>query len=234
MKLYHGTSEWAAREALSKGLHPRGGGSIDNWKHTVSSNPNGVYLTDTYACHFAMHAMQNHPRLPSEDGGILKRIAVIEIETSNLVQGKLRPDEDAMEQIGRGLDDIAGDMRQRTMFYRAKAAKLNTWEASLKALGTCAYYGPIHPRHFTRIAYFEPKKNRDMALMMMDGSVSTIAFRICGHFHRNYTQWLLGADIKPTDISLIPDEKQQEWLKDVLDNRKGVELVNLREKQKAA
>jgi hypothetical protein len=234
MKLYHGTSEWAAIEALEKGLHPRGNSGIDNWEHTVSSNPRAVYLTDTYACHFAMHAMQHHPRIPSKDGGVLKRIAIIEVETENLVQGKLRPDEDAMEQIGRGLDDVAGDMKERTMFYRAKAAKMNTWEASLRALGTCAYYGPIAPRHFTRIAYFEPKKNRDMALMMMDGSVSTMAFRICGHFHRNYTRWLFGANISPSDISLIPDEKQQQWLRSVLDNRTGVELVDLAGKQKAA
>lgn len=238
MKLYHGTSEWAALEAMEKGLRPRGGGAIDNWEHTVSSNPNAVYLTDTYACHFAMHAMSNHPRLPNENGGILKRIAVIEIETNNLVQGKLRPDEDALEQVGRGLDTVPGDMKERTMHYREKAKKLNTWLISLKALGTCGYYGPIHPRHFTRVALFEPKKNRDMQLMMMDGSVSTMGFRICGHFHKNYMRWLFGEKVEPQDISFeVPTDpnaaKRREWMQKVLDNREGIEIINLAEKRAA-
>ena len=246
MILYHGTSEWAALEVIEHGLKPRGQGGLSNWEHTVESNPDAVYLTSTYACHFALHAMHNHPRLPDKTKRIRKRIAVIEIETANLTQNKLHPDEDALEQAGRKYDNIAGNMVERTRYYRTIARRNPNWEASLEALGTCTYYGPIARRHFRRIAFFEPKSNRQMQMMMMDGQVGVMAFQTCGWMHQAYTRWLFDPTVKPEDIDLwiggmtkggaaeFTDvnlremyEQRKEALQEVLNNRSGIEVITV-------
>lgn len=203
MLLYHGTSEWAAQSALTRGLQPRSMHGMDNWNHTVSSNADAVYLTDTWACHYAINAMLSHPRLPDLETVLRKRIAVLEIETRNLVQNKLHPDEDAMEQNGRDKDGFKGTMHERTLFYRTVAKQSSHWQDSLKLLGTCAYYGPISPRHIKRVAYFQPKINPIMSNVMVNGQVSVPAYKFCGYIHRNCIRWLFGDPITPEDIDVM-------------------------------
>jgi len=60
MLLYHGTSEAALKDILKEGIMPRTlkGQRSGNWRHTVTSNPKAVYLTDTYAAYFALVASE--------------------------------------------------------------------------------------------------------------------------------------------------------------------------------
>jgi hypothetical protein len=232
MLLYHGTSEWALREAniLEKGLQPRGLTGVNNWEHTSASNPEAVYLTNTYACHFATMAWRNAPRIPGAEGKISKRIAVIEIDTSRLTPGRFHPDEDAMEQLGRGRDSFGTDVVARTAVYRALAKNSPDWEKSLNELGTCAYYGTILPRHFTRVAYFDRKSNPAMFHWMIDGVVNVVAFKLCGKMHQSYIKWLFGEPVTPNDVSAFGHVEEEEvaQIQEVLDTRAGVEVVNLR------
>jgi hypothetical protein len=243
MLLYHGTSEWAAVLAADKGIQPRREHGMDNWEHTVSGNPDAVYLTNTYACHFAINAMLNAPRVPDLKTVLRKRIAVIEIETRNLVRGKLHPDEDAMEQFNRGKDDYPFDLKRRTEIYRALVRKSPDWRLSLDVLGTCAYYGPIAPRHITRIAYFKPKANPFMMRAMMDGVVSTAAFKYAGYVHKNCIKWLFGEPVKPRDIdgTMLEEwpegtdpefvkliRERSDGFKQALADRSGIELMEIK------
>ena len=62
MKLYHGTTEKAARAALAEGLCPRcETGDSSNWDDHPSSAEH-VYLTETYAGYFAMAATEGDER----------------------------------------------------------------------------------------------------------------------------------------------------------------------------
>jgi hypothetical protein len=249
MLLYHGTSEWAAEKARTKGIQPRRVHGMTNWDHTIESHRDAVYLTDTYACHYAISAMLNAPRMPDLETILRKRIAVIEINTQNLVQNKLHPDEDAMEQSERKKDSLGHlSMVGRTKIYRTLARKSPEWERSLSLLGTCAYYGPIAPRHITRIAYFKPKMNRIMARVMMDGIVSVQSFKFCGYVHKNCIKWLFGEPVTPEGIDdtmlrelrieqveITPEmqtfldqtRERYEKFKLALEDRSGIELVDL-------
>lgn len=229
MILWHGTSEYAALEAVKHGLQPRRETGETNWDHTVESNPEAVYLTNTYAAHFAICAMHNAPRIPDENTRIRKRIAILEIDTANLVHGRFHPDEDALEQGNRGKDGLSHlDMKARTRYYRNIAKKSEDWQRSLAILGTCAYYGPIAPRHIKRVVFFDPRGNRQIAWWMMDGLVSVMSFRICGHWHRNYVRWLFGEKIVPEDVTYpqtLTDEIRAGF-EEVLANRNGVEIMD--------
>ena len=92
MIIYHGTAERHLKSILQTGIAPRGR-SAGNWKHSVTSNPRAVYLTVSYALHFASNACR-----PKED----KNMLVLEVETDLLNPYLLAPDEDFLEQGTRG------------------------------------------------------------------------------------------------------------------------------------
>ena len=111
MRLYHGTSGRWLPNILRAGLEPRGRKvSRSNWKETVPSNPSCVYFSDCYAPHFAFKAAQENSKAVC---------AVIEIETDRLpAPNLLLPDEDCLEQTGRTVDGIPGDMAARVRRIR--------------------------------------------------------------------------------------------------------------------
>ena len=114
MLLYHGTSEKAWNSIKKSGIRPRGLSKKSNWKHSIESNPDTVYLTDTYPLHFAMSAIR-------QTGDKIDRVAIIEVDT-DLLPGKLVPDEDALEQASRHQNDGLPEtwtMVQRTRYYRS-------------------------------------------------------------------------------------------------------------------
>ena len=236
MLLFHGTSEYAAMQALKVGLRPRGQTGVSNWQ--FESNKDSVYLTDTYACHYALNAKQNGVRIPGPNGKVHNRMAVIEVDTSRLPFTGFRADEDFLAFREAYSDTGAG--KTVTDLVTHHSANLTTeWKLSLKLLGTCSFADTISPRHFTRIALFDVKTNRDMAHAMMDGNVSPMAYKFAGHYHRAYTRWLFGEPVTALDmlglagLETIPDFEKpriEYWEKNILANRAGVEVINLKEK----
>lgn len=232
MLLYHGTSEYAAREAVRIGLRPRRQIGVSNWQH--ESNKDSVYLTSTYACHYALNAKQNGVRIPGPDGKVQNRMAVIEIDTARLPFLGFRADEDflAFREVYSG----AGvNVDVRDVVTKHSNNLTNEWKSSLKFLGTCSYADIISPRHFTRVAFFDPKANREMAFAMMDGNVSPQAYKFAGHYHRAYTRWLFGDPVttmemlgyEGIDPDTFPDIKKRAeyWEQNILNNREGIEII---------
>jgi len=228
MKLYHGTSESRAKRILVEGIKPRHASGKSNWKHSVESNPEAVYLTDAYPMYFA--------NVASKTG---ERWAVIEVDTDRLDESKLHPDEDILEQCGRKYDGLpkTWDMKRRTRHYRKQAINNPNWEKSLEFMGTCGYYDTIPVKAITRVVYFDPKKyDAGMILSLIDCSISLMNYRFCQTQYRARTKWLMGEcdDVKEIMGFVPPAEaltgefgemyrKQTEGWTEMLQNRTGIE-----------
>lgn len=193
MKLYHGTSSSRFARILKQGrLTPRGRRK-GNWSHSVPSHPKAIYLTDAYPAYFAY---QQSARQKHQQGVIL------ELDAALLDEQYLIPDEDVLEQIGRGRDDVPGGMVERTLAYRNQAflafEGTPAWRESLEAMGTVAYYGPegIPLRAITRVAWLDWDR-MDMGILMrcMDTSVSVLNYAVLKERHRATTQWLFGETV---------------------------------------
>ena len=159
MIIYHGTAERHLESIIKNGIKPRGKTKEGNWHHSVTSNPRAVYLTTTYALHFAGNACQMPPKVARE------RMVVLEIETDLLSPFMFAPDEDFLEQATREVDYVIqdqhgnempkwsdskngkGNMIERTMWFRKRALPdfSHLWEKSTEHMGTCCYYGTIEP-----------------------------------------------------------------------------------------
>lgn len=218
MKLYHGTGERAAKLALVEGIKPRGEHGNSNWKRTIESNPNGVYLTDAYPLYFAFNAVK--------DG---ERAAVLEIDTDRLQEFFLVPDEDVLEQAGRRVDGISGSMKQRTRYYRSQQ-KLHiasdTWKKSLEAMGTCTYLGTIPPEAITRVVYVDPKLAPTLVLSATDAMIILANYRFCGPKYRNLTNMLFGNELEPDPLlgttEVTPELlEQQPALRQIVEQRRA-------------
>jgi hypothetical protein len=200
MKLYHGTSGAFLSDILTNGIKPRGAKGTNNWKHTVNSNPKCVYLTDSYAPYFAFNAVQGDARC-----------AVIEVDTDLLNVDNLFPDEDFLEQASRGSDNIAGDMKQRTLHYRKKQFYYNYycnnpegyglttwWEASLRYLGTCAHRGVIPASAITRVVHWPHKLNALLSLIW-DPTICLMNQHVMGDQYRELTRKLFAGEFDTRD-----------------------------------
>lgn len=223
MKLYHGTAKSRLAGILKEGIKPRGK-SDGNWKHSVESNPDFVYLTNAYALYFAGNAVSDNDQL-----------AVIEIDTDLLDTYKLAPDEDWLEQATRkleqpGLAPIDKTMKYRTRWYRRRLKNtLGTgyWEYSLAGLGTCTHYGTVPVRAITRTAVVEP--DTYMRLMLfggLDPTISLMNYKIIGDKYRNTLQWLFDGVEPPEDKwAMLMTDKQRDQYKEVW-SRQGIEVLN--------
>jgi hypothetical protein len=192
MKLYHGTNETVARVALTEGLKPRSMTKASNWKHTVLSHKDMIYLTDTYPLYFALNSIQG-----------TERAAVIEIDTDKLLPWEFMPDEDYLEQATRKTPDdpkTDWDMKKRNRWYRARLQQFSGyWEESLKRLGTCAYHGIIGPQAITRVAFIDYKKQSVLAMRGMDPSISIVNFGLCSKDYQHLIPWLFDGTYEPTE-----------------------------------
>lgn len=188
MKLYHGTNGAWVGNIKRRGLEPRGlRKTRNNWLRVPhQSNHRCVYLTDSYAPYFAFNATRG--RTPA--------CAVVEIDSDRLDEDELFADEDCMEQLGRGKDDVPGNMSERTLWYRDHQFEMSTadgdcWRYSLTALGTCSHRGTISPHAITRIASWPHIPNVWMAFIW-DCSITIINQQILGDRYRALTAKLFG------------------------------------------
>jgi hypothetical protein len=186
MKLYHGTTEVAARSALTRGLLPRAVSKTSNWRRTVQSNAKAVYLTNVYAVYFAVQAA-------NELRAVNKRLAIIEVDTDCLDQAKLVPDEDVLERAMRGKDGLPGSwtIYKRVRYYRSRIKHYaGKFVSSLDTMGTCAYLGVIKPEAFCRIAYIDYKAATVPIWLGADAAVSPQNYKLVGAQHRAVTNWI--------------------------------------------
>lgn len=239
MLLYHGTSAVVAKKALKEGLKPRGHTGKTNWKHSIESNPKGVYLTDIYAGYFAANATVEG------DWGI------IEIDTDKLDPYNLLPDEDFLEQATRGEKSICPKtvrgMVARTRWFRNRLLGFQKyWENSLKDLGTVQYRGVIQPKAFTRVSVFDPRSNGSLSLNILDPSISIVNRLLCSDKYRASTRWLMGEKItvdewmgqfsfgclppSPNGFSIEEATKQ---VREMLDQQQGVKIIYSKEALRA-
>jgi len=187
MKLYHGTSATSARSASTSGLHPRGD-NVGNWEENPSRD-DCVYLTSAYAPYFALCAAAYSNDL----------LGIVEVDTDLLLQDRLLPDEDFLEQATRkGAND---DMQGRTAMFRDNLEYYQEhWENSVKHLGNCAYQDSIPLSAITRIAVIDASKCRMAAMIAADPMISLMNFQLCQIKYTSLTSWFMGDEVEPWKI----------------------------------
>lgn len=218
--LYHGTCASNLERIKRFGLLPRHqSGARGNFAHTVQSNPDAVYLTDAYAWHFA---------------GIAgwERGLILEINAGRLLPPFLCPDEDFLEQATRGAEPSATNgfaprewsMKKRTLHYRKLArANADLAQQSLSGMGTAAYYAPIPWRWVTRYVIIDWEElSPVLCVMAADSSVSVVNHRFLADRHRALTRWFFGDPVSAEELTLIPDEKYVERMREEMRNRSGI------------
>jgi len=212
MKLYHGTNN-AFMPAISvDGIRPRGR-KRGNWQHTVTSNPHAVYLTSAYPWHFAAAAVR--------DGGVG---LILEIDPNELNPVLCCPDEDVLEQAQRGRDDVPGDMKARTLYYR-RIARFNPqhFDTSLRAMGTAAYYGTVPWSAVTRYATLEfDHMHPQWYMRCVDSVPSILSYRVLGHNHEAFTKWIFGDEVSADELFMMSIDRSPETTAALMNDRRGI------------
>lgn len=191
MKLYHGTSETAAKAILAAGeIKPRGR-KKSNWKEHPSKSTY-VYMTTAYALYFGMTAIKDKN----------DRIAVFEIDLDSLDEDNFRPDEDFIEQYSRkNVPDPNVGLKTRTANARKITDKLAyAWEDSLEFMGTMAHCGAIPKSAISRVAIFDPKLVPMISMSALDPAISHLNYKFCGDRYKAITRWLFTGLLRPEDF----------------------------------
>lgn len=199
MLLYHGGDADRLDRILREGLRPRAKTLVkDNWKHSVSSNRQSVYLTTTYAFHFA---------------GMFKRGLIIEVDRAKLDASLLFPDEDVLEQASRGLTSDewpyvpparVKTMVQRTRYYRKMAPTMPGYTGtSLDMMGTVGYYGAIPASAFRRVFVIDwDKVPHILRMQALDTMVSVLNYKVLADQHQALTRYFTLDPVLPHELSL--------------------------------
>ena len=211
--LYHGTRAGLRDDIIKMGLRPRWGRS-GNWKHTVSSNSQAVYLTTSYPVHFALCAARR-----TED------LLILEIRADALDASCVAPDEDFLEQVSRKdpkFANIGKDMKSRTRWFRRRAFSsfAHHWEGSLRGLGTCCYYGNVPAGSITRCAVV-PKKSP--FIMASDPTITLMNYRIMGGYYRQLVRHIFGDPADLEDLGMMG--ARAEYLSGL--SREGIAVTEL-------
>lgn len=226
MKLYHGTSAAVARRAPSEGLAPRAvSGVKSNWK--IGSTSKMVYLTDTYAMHFAANAAKK-----DELWGI------VELDGDRLDSERFYPDEDFLEQASRGVINGRNmappglSMEQRTAWYRKRLLQYKPmWRDSLKGLGCVGHLGVVPASAVTRVSLYDPRSNPMVTMKAVDGVLTRAGYMVCGDQHRALTEWALGDAVSPERLQigwqLLP-EAERERMAEQMNNTSGIQVIYTR------
>lgn len=178
--LYHGTSALALASMVRDGIRGRAHHGITNWKATIESNEETVYLSDAYALFFAVNAERGN------EGG-----AILEINTRGLDPRLFQPDEDFLEQASRGHPVIGGpswlseskDMQRRTRWFRKHAKMIPFARVSLECMGTVGYAGVIPWKAVKRVALLSHEQLMH-ASIIWDPTISTLNYKFVGERHR--------------------------------------------------
>lgn len=199
-RLYHGTAARHLPTILRDGLRPRGRNGASNWKHSIESNPDTIYLTNAYALHFAYQAT----KADSEEA-----MAVLELDTDWLPY--LVPDEDWLEQVSRKQEGLVPPGQNRTMKARTRWFRKNLdrfsahWTESLDGLGTCGHQGAIPPDAITRHRIVTFPQFAELTFRHgIDPMVTVMNYKICGPRYRNSLRWLFG-DTEALETDLFGD-----------------------------
>lgn len=191
MLLYHGTTLEAARAAREVGILTRAQAKRSNFSHVdAPSGRDRVYMTDAYAPHFSYCACCNRDVFEA---------AVLRVDTSMLDVDDLMPDEDYLEQMTRGRDDLPKKWTtsRRTRFYKKRAHLLSdrdqmTWEDSLAGLGTCAHLGAIPPEAITGLASWSYRGEGSMMCLAFDPTITMLNYQFRGGYYRVLMRMLFG------------------------------------------
>ena len=226
MKIYHGTSAIHTKSILDEGIIPRGS-RAGNWKHTVDSHADHVYLTTAYAGYFASSCAKEN-----------EKWLILEIDTDKLFQRLFYPDEDFLEQAERYLKSVSDiripdkykTLKARTVWCRRNILKFNGlwWVHSVKIIGNCSYRGFIPPYAISAAVEYDPTSNQFVSFACADPLITIDNYTIVGGKYKALTRWFFEDDVDPKDICLAADfdvemfKAQSEFLKE----RKG--LVRLK------
>ena len=179
MLIYHGTAAKYLPKILDHGLMPRGRRK-GNWKHSVDSRNDCVYLTTAYAPYFGMCATTGK-----------NPIMLIEMETDYMDEELLLPDEDFLEQATRTRKDMephGWNTTSRTEWFRERLPEFqHHWMDSVKHMGTCCHQGGIDVAAITRAVTWRPMEHPNLAMEALDPSISIMNYRFCGDKYRELT-----------------------------------------------
>jgi hypothetical protein len=201
MKLYHGTAGENVSAIVKHGIKPRRLTKQNNWKHSVASHEHAVYLTSAYAGYFAHQAAKT------------SKLGIVEVDTDQLDQGLFRPDEDFLEQATRNgktsnrqlkrLKKLS--MNERTEWFSTHLDEFaHAWKASVERLGTCSYLGEVQAAAITRASIFDYKKNALVATELLEPTITIANFKFCSERYHALTRWLMGEDIDPDALLIVP------------------------------
>ena len=197
MKLYHGTSIRNLKRILRDGLQPRGT-RAGNWKDTVESHPEAVYLTVAYSLYYALCARRGKDR----------DALILEIDSNKLNPFCLCPDEDFLAEVNRKkFPDKT--LYEVTAHYRDELEEWNdAWELSVQHLGNCCYMGDIPPQAITRFAIVP---NIGGWIRWSDPTICLPNFQFMGDYYKALSAKLFGDPVEyETDspyFRLPPDEQ---------------------------
>lgn len=249
MKLYHGTSTARLEAIRFGGIQPPKISRVDtNWSHTIESNRNSVYLTDTYPFHFAAQASDK-----TKTPGL-----ILEIDRLALSVPYLSPDEDFLEQWTRGrgptesCPDLAHtfwDMVKRTRHYRQRAqsmgkkyfaAERTLTDLSLQFMGTAGYYATVPWSAVTRYSIIDwARVPGYIRLSAMDTQVSIINHKVMKDQHKALIRWFMGDPVEVEEVMMVPPQMEgygemRSQVQAALDDRSGIRVEILRDEGLAA
>ena len=212
--LYHGTRASALPSILADGLRPRAA-RRGNWKHSVESNPQAVYLTNAYPLYFAASAARQ------KDAALL----ILELSGGALDLELMAPDEDFLEQATRGSPNFAaagGDMKARTRWFRRRALRdfSHYWRDSLRHLGTCTCYGRVPAQAVTRYAVVPI---RHPLVRASDPTITLMNYKIMGGYYRQLVRHIFGDPLDLEDLGVVRDRAA--WLRGL--DRAGIIVKTL-------
>ena len=207
MKIYHGTSLKNLNKILTNGfIKPRKG--TGNWKDTLESNSEMVYLTNSYACYFAFNTAKelssDNPNWQADDYDSSKAVVLeLDISIKNLY-----PDEDYLEQSSRWNGSkilekdnstmIADTVKFRDNFEQYK----DQWKDSLELLGTVCHKGKISASKIKRVAIL-----RDEIFMVSQPTITLTNQKHLGSQYRDECSNLIWTDQYSTAILKTKNRK---------------------------
>lgn len=181
MILYHGTTSLYKADILENGIKCRRKRK-SLWDEHPSCRDR-VYLTRSYAVHFARHASITRGGNPM----------IIEVDTFGLLDN-LVPDEDVMAQTNwRDVPETHEmNMKEKTEYWAKRTHDMSDWAGySLDTLGTVAHMGDIPA--WSIISYLELPKSHP-AIFGHDPSISIINYKMLGNAYNQALKALMSSD----------------------------------------